>query len=64
MRVKNLRRGRHAARELEGGFAEENEARGIIGIRLALLAVKGRAIEELVAADEENLEILSRARLE
>ena len=40
------------------------KARGVIRIRLALLAVNARPIEELVAADEKNLEVLGGARFE
>src|SRR5437660_1373751 len=48
VRMEDLGRRRHPPRQLDRGFAEEKEARGVIGIRLAFLAIKCRAIEELI----------------
>src|SRR5262245_28087280 len=59
-----LRTGRHATRVFDRGFAEKDKTRGIIRVRLAALLINPGAIEKLIAADKENLQILGRASLE
>jgi hypothetical protein len=53
--MQNLRRGRERAREFERCFVEENKTRGIIFVRLTVLAVNSCAIEKFIAAHKENL---------
>ena len=62
--VQDLGRGGHAPRDLDRGFAEEDETGGVIGIRLPFFHVKPGAIVKLVATDEKNLQILGGAAFE
>src|SRR5205085_7815656 len=55
MHVQNLRRRRHPPRQLERRFGKENETRGVVFVRHAVLAVNSGPIEKFVAANEESL---------
>jgi len=53
VQVQNLRRRRETARQFDRGFAEKNETRGIILVRLAVFAINSVAIEKLVASHKK-----------
>ena len=58
--MEDLRRRRHAPRHFERRFAEENETRGVVFVGDTVFAVDARAIEKLVATDEECLDAAGR----
>src|SRR6267154_5806593 len=53
--VQNLQLRCQSPGQLERRFAEKNESRGIIFVRLATLAINPSAIKKFIAADEEQL---------
>src|SRR6476646_4467972 len=53
--VQNLQLRCQSPGQLYDRFAEKNESRGIIVVRLAALAINPSAIKEFIAADEEQL---------
>src|SRR4030095_2044640 len=55
VQVQNLQLRCQSPGQLEDCFAEKNESRGIIFVRLAALAVNSSAIKKFIAADEEQL---------
>ncbi len=58
--MENLWGRRHAARQLERGFAEENETRGIVFVSDAVFAVDADAIEKCVASNKKCLHTARR----
>ena len=53
VQVQNLRRRRETSRQFDRSFAEKNETRGVIFVRLAVFAINSGAIEKLVAAHKK-----------
>src|SRR4029077_9764454 len=53
--VQNLQLRCQSPGQLDDCFAEKNESRGIIFVRVATLAVNSSAIKKFIAADEEQL---------
>ena len=62
--VQNLQLRRQPPRQFERRFAEENKSRGIVFVRLAVLAVNSRAIEKLIAANQKQLHAAGAPALE
>ena len=55
VRVQNFHLRCQSPRQLDDCFAEKNESRGIILVRLTVLAINFRPIKKFIAADEEQL---------
>src|SRR6266571_6671873 len=62
--VQNLRHRSQSTRELNGGFAKENETRRVVVVSPAVLTINARPIKEIVTANQEQLHAVSRVRLE
>src|SRR5690349_9570709 len=54
--MQNLRARRHPAGDFDSGFAEEDEACGVVRIRFAALLVNARPIKQLIATHIEDLQ--------
>src|SRR5918996_1096449 len=53
--MQNLQLRRQSSGQLDDCFAEKNESRSIVFVRLAPFAINSRSIKKLIAADEEQL---------
>ena len=53
--LQNFHLGCQSPRQLDDCFAEKNESRGIIFVRLTVFAINFRPIKKFIAADEEQL---------
>src|SRR6476660_9290723 len=64
VQVQNLQLRCQSPGQLERRFAEKNESRGIIFVRLATLAINPSAIKKFITADEEQLHAACAAAFE
>src|SRR5690349_11899370 len=56
MTMQNLRARAHSPRDFDRGFAEEDEARGVVGIRFAAFLVNAGPIKQLIATYIKDLQ--------
>src|SRR6267142_727147 len=58
--VQDLWRRTHPPRQLQCGFAKENESPGVIFVGYTVLRINPRAIKKLITPDKESLDSTGR----
>ena len=64
MHVQNLQLRCQSPSQFDCRFAEENESRGVVFVRLPALAINSNAIKKLIAANQKQLHPAGAAALE